>query len=112
MAMGPKPLEPSNRTGFGRVLDVLEGIDILYVVVILAGAVGWGAWIVGGWIVEAWRSGAWWSFILLTSMSALLLGGLAWELRHRRLGAFVLVTVGVSFLLGVGRVSDWLSGNP
>lgn len=92
-----------NRTISDRVLDVIDGIDILYVVVILACAVGWGAWVVGGWIVEAWRNGAWWSFSLMALTSAFLLGGLAWELKRRRPGAFALVTVGAALLLGIGH---------
>lgn len=100
------------RTVSDRVLDVIAGLDILYVVVILAAAVGWGAWIVAGWLVDAWRSGAWWTFMLMASTSALLLGGVIWELRHRRPGAFALVTLGASLLLGIGHVSEWLSGNP
>ena len=84
-----------------RVLEVLDGIEILYVVVLLACAVGWGAWVVGGWMVEAWRNGAWWSFSLMSSTCVVLLGGLTWELKRRRPGAFALVTVGVAVLLGI-----------
>ncbi len=93
-----------NRTIFDRVLDIIDGIDILYVVLIVACAVAWGAWVAGGWIVESWRAGAWWSFFLMASTSAFLLGGLAWELKRRRPGAFALVTVGAALLLGIGRV--------
>ena len=93
-----------DRTIFDRVLDVVDGIDILYVIVILVCATGWGAWVVGGWIVDAWRIGAWWSFGLMTATSAFLLGGLTWELKRRRAGAFALVIVGAALLLGVGRL--------
>ena len=93
-----------NRTISDRVLEVIDGIDILYVIVILACAVAWGAWVVGGWIVEAWRSGAWWSLSLMALTSAFLLGGLTLELKRRRPGAFALVTVGAALLLGIGHV--------
>lgn len=108
----PRAEWPPNRTIFDRVLDVITGIDIVYVVVILACAVGWGVWVVAGWIVDAWRNSAWWSLFLMTATSTFLLGGLTWELTRRRLGAFALVTAGASLLLGLSHVSDWLSGNP
>ncbi len=98
-----------NRTISDRVLDAITGLDILYVVVILAAAVAWGAWIVAGWLVDAWRSGAWWIFMLMAATSVFLLGGLLRELKHRRPGAFALVTLGVSLVLGIGHVGEWLS---
>lgn len=107
-------LAPS-RTVFDRLLDITTGVDILYVVVMLVGAVGWGVYTVGGWILEAWRNGAWWSFTLMAATSAFLLGGVIWELSRRRPGAFALVTVSVSLVLGIGHVlsdSSWFTSNP
>jgi hypothetical protein len=92
-----------NRTASERILDTLNTLDIVYVAMLLACAIGLGAYAVGGWILEAWRTGAWWSLALLSSASLFLLAGTLRELVRRRVGAFSLVTGVVCLMLGISH---------
>jgi hypothetical protein len=86
-----------------RILDVLHALDIVYVTILLACAIGLGGYTVAGWMLEAWRTGAWWRLALLFSVSLFLLAGTLRELTLRRAGAFSLVTGVISLLLGISQ---------
>jgi hypothetical protein len=96
-----RPELTQNRTASERILDVITGLDIIYVIVLLTCAIGWGVYTVAGWIVEAWRTEGWWRLALLTCTSLFLLAGTVRELAHRRIGAFSLIAGAISLMLGV-----------
>jgi hypothetical protein len=43
----------ASRTVFDRVWDIIDGLDILYVGLILVSGIAWGAFTLGSWIVAA-----------------------------------------------------------
>jgi hypothetical protein len=100
---GRRPELTPNRTTSDRILDVITGLDLVYVVVLLACAIGWGVYTVAGWMLEAWRAEAWWRLALLAGTSLFLLAGTVRELARRRVGAFSLVTGSISLMLGASQ---------
>lgn len=97
------PLE-RDPTWSDRTWNLLGGLDVLQFGLVLVCAVGTGIFVAGGWVLEAWQAGAWWRFGLLVGLSLFLAVGVVREVVQLRLGAFSLVVVGITVVLGARHV--------